>query len=116
MLNVELWKKQKQKLNLTFDKIAEMADVSRRTICSIFSGEIENPRLDTVQAIERALGLAPQWSDEDLKEGVLPNAPIPLSEKEKYWIDTLTRAHEVLGENYVNALLQAVEVSIAQKS
>ena len=64
MINLELWKFQKKKLNLTFDELASISQVSRRTICNIFSGEIESPRLDTVQAIEKALGLDNQAKTE----------------------------------------------------
>ena len=57
MINIDLLKKQKRKLKLTFDKIAEKSQISRRTVCGIFSGEIENPRIETIQAIEKVLGI-----------------------------------------------------------
>lgn len=56
-MNVELWKKRKKELNLTFDALAEMSGVSRRQLLYIFKGDTKNVGVATVQAIERALGL-----------------------------------------------------------
>lgn len=58
-MNIDLWKKQKKMLNMTLDQIAEKSGVSRRTIAGIFSGDPNRPKptLNTVQAIERALGI-----------------------------------------------------------
>lgn len=56
-MNLEQWKKKKKELNLTFDNLAEISNVPRRTIISIFSGNTPAPRVDTVEAIEKALGL-----------------------------------------------------------
>lgn len=58
-MDIELWKKRKKELHLTHDQLAEMSGVSRRVIAGIFAGDNrgQNPRLVTVQAIERALGL-----------------------------------------------------------
>lgn len=56
-MNVELWKKRKKELNLTFDALAEMSGVSRRQLLYIFKGDTKNVGVATVQAIEHALGL-----------------------------------------------------------
>lgn len=59
MINIELWKKRKKELNWSHDDLARESGVSRRTIAGIFAGDErgQNPTIETVQAIERALGL-----------------------------------------------------------
>ncbi len=42
---------------ITYAKLAEMSGVPIQTLQKIFSGLTQNPRIDTMQAIERALGL-----------------------------------------------------------
>ncbi len=58
-MNIQLWKKRKKLLNLTYDDLAKISGVSKRTIAGIFGGgyKYESPTLNTIQAIERALGI-----------------------------------------------------------
>lgn len=48
-----------KKKNITYDQIASLSNIPISTIKKIFCGITKTPRIDTVQAIERALGLAP---------------------------------------------------------
>lgn len=57
-MNLELWKKRYKELGFkNYGELAEKADVSKRSIEDIFRGYTKNPRTDTVEAIERALGI-----------------------------------------------------------
>ena len=58
-MDIQLWKKRKKELHLTHDQLAEKSGVSRRTIAGIFSGDptYQSPTLNTIESIERALGL-----------------------------------------------------------
>lgn len=58
-MDLDLWKKRKKELHLTHDDLAKISGVSRRTIAGIFSGDprYESPTWNTIQAIERALGI-----------------------------------------------------------
>lgn len=70
-INLEEWKKRKKELHLTFDDLAKITQISRRTICSLFANQTDNPRIDTVEAIETALGLnekSPSILSEEEKE------------------------------------------------
>lgn len=56
-MDIDLWKKRKKQKKISYDELSLIAKIPRRTIVSIFSGETQAPRIDTVQAIEKALGL-----------------------------------------------------------
>ena len=56
-MDIDLWKKRKKELNLTFEDLSVITSVSVRTLKSVFSGERKNTTTFTVQAIEKALGL-----------------------------------------------------------
>lgn len=58
MYNLEVWKKRKKELKITLDDISERTGISISTIKDIFRGATYAPRIDTVQAIEKALGLS----------------------------------------------------------
>ena len=57
MVNIERLKQAKKEKNLSYDDLATMTGYSRSTITNIFCGYIEFPRHETIEAIERALGL-----------------------------------------------------------
>lgn len=44
---------------INYIQLSQMSGVPLNTLRNIFSGRTPNPRIDTMQAIERALGLTP---------------------------------------------------------
>lgn len=56
-MDLELWKQVKKNKKLTIADIATSANLPKGTVQNIFCGYIPNPRTDTVEAIEKALGL-----------------------------------------------------------
>lgn len=58
MIDIELWEKRKKQLGLTFDDLSKLSGIPKRTILGVFRKEVLTPRIDTVQAIENALGLS----------------------------------------------------------
>jgi len=56
-IKLDIWKARKKELGLTNKQIAELANLPLRTVEQIMCGTVKSPRLDTVEAIERALGL-----------------------------------------------------------
>lgn len=77
-MDIELWKARKKELNLTFDELAEISGVSRRQLLYLFNGNAKNTGIETVQRIERALGLdtvvpAPETSEEERRLVALLN-------------------------------------------
>lgn len=56
-MDLQLWKKKRKELKLNYEDLAKLANVSKRTIEDIFRGYTTSPRIDTVEAIEKALGI-----------------------------------------------------------
>ena len=115
MLNVERLKKAKKEKNLSYDELAELTGISRRAICSLFSEKTENPRIDIVQAIERALGLAPTFTDEERALGLSDSHLIALSDDDRELINLFAEAEEKLGKAYVRGVKQMVRLAIDAK-
>ena len=112
-LNIERLKQAKKEQHLSYDDLAKMTGYSKSTITNIFCGYISLPRWETIQALERALGLAPEWTDEEKALGVGKTAVV-LSDQDEYRLTLLARADEVLGEDYTKAYLYALEIAIQQ--
>ena len=59
-MDLELYKKVKKEKKMTIADIATAANLPKGTVQNIFCGYIPNPRIDTIEAIERALGIDKQ--------------------------------------------------------
>ena len=51
-------KKLREKLRLSQEKLARLADVSNNTIINIESGKQQNPTVDTIKKISKALNVS----------------------------------------------------------
>ena len=115
MDRIEKLKTRKKETGITFDELAKKTGISRRAICGLFSGKTENPRIDTVESIERALGLAPTFTEEERALGLSNNHPIALSDNDRELINLFAEAEEKLGKAYVRGVKQMVRLAIDTK-
>ena len=74
-MNIEFFKKIMKEKKITYEDLAEKAGLSISTIKKIFSGIAQYPRIDTVQAIEKALGL------DDYEERIKAIGGFPVADK-----------------------------------
>lgn len=114
-MDIQKLKNRKEELKISYDTLAELTGFSRRAICGIFSGETEHPRIDTVHAIERALGLTPEPTDEEKALGLTRTAPIALADKDRRRLTMLMEADDVLGEKTVDSMLKMIELAVESK-
>ena len=95
--------------------MAARSGVAKRTIEDIFQGTTKNPRVDTMQALERALGLAPTFTEEERALGLSDDHPIALSDDDRELINLFAEAEEKLGKEYVRGVKQMVRITIDTK-
>lgn len=76
-MNLELWKKIKKEKKLTIEQIAKAANLPKGSVQNIFCGYVPNPRTDTVEAIERALGINEKGSPTEQESVKIPDALKP---------------------------------------
>lgn len=114
MINIELWNKRKKELGWTLDDIAEKSGISRRTVARVFSGnpKYPDPTYNTVQAIERALGLSkePEWTDEEKAQGV-GSYSVKLSADEWEWLELRSELLEAGGQEYLDTITTLLQKS-----
>ena len=115
MANIEFLKEKRKELKLTFDELAARSGIPIRTLENIFHGITKNPRIDTMQAIERALGLAPTFTEEERALGLNDSHLIALSDDDRELINLFAEAEEKLGKAYVRGVKQMVRLAIDTK-
>ena len=91
-----------------------MTGLSLSCITKIFGGYAKYPRVDTMLSIEKALGLAPSFTEADKALGA-GNAAIVLSDRDLNTLGRINRAEEVLGEAYVDAVLDLLDSNVEKK-
>lgn len=118
MINIELWNTKRKEQGITLNNLSERTGIALSTLKEIFRGKTTAPRIDTVQAIEEALGLSSsnlQWTKEELAQGV-GNHPTVLSSEEWEILDLFNDVKRIKGEAYYNALIKMIRLSIENKN
>jgi transcriptional regulator with XRE-family HTH domain len=98
-MDIEYLKRIKKQKKLTLHEISIMSGIPKRTVDDIFSGQTQNPRIDTLQAIERALGIEKESSP----------AQNELSEGEQYLIELFNRVPANKQEMVLQMIRAALE-------
>ncbi len=112
-MEIQAIKKYMKDNHITYDELSKRSGLSISTIKKIFSGISQYPRIDTVQAIERALGLeSPRWTEEERALGLSDNHLIALSDEDRELINLFAEAEEKIGKAYVRGVKQMVRIAI----
>lgn len=115
-MNIEQLKIEKKRKKITLQQISDISGIPKRTVDDIFSGHTKNPRVDTVQAIERALGLSTSnFTDEDYANGVTDKARIEVNTRQYEWIELGDEIIETKGEEYYKVVFDMLKSAIKQK-
>lgn len=116
-MNIDLWKKRKKELHLTHDQLAEISGVSRRTIAGIFANDPArcSPTYNTVQAIEKALGIDGGITPEEYAAGARYTKRADITADEEDILDKAKEVTDALGEkgkdliiNFCDMLLKSL--------
>lgn len=105
MLSVEDLKNAKKAKKITLQEISDLSHIPKRTVDKIFSGVTENPRIDTIEAIAKALGLSEDGSKNSVPKGY------DLTEKEKRLLDAFRALIPSLQDYLIETAEKLVEAS-----
>lgn len=111
----ELWRNKKKELGLTNKQIAEISNLPLRTVEQVMCGKVKSPRLDTVEAIEKALGISPsrlEWTDEEKALGVTDTVTAKLSTEDWEWLELKSEVIRVQGDDYYKTLKKMIQAVI----
>lgn len=112
-MKLELWKKRKKELKLNYAEIAELSGVSKRTVEDLFRGFTQNPRIDTVEAIERTLGIGgDDWTEEERLQGVVDNMSLIVNADEYDLIMVYREIGKKKGEQGKAMLMNVAEAML----
>lgn len=111
-MDITRLKQAKKEKKLTYEQLSQISGVPISTIYDMFRGVTAAPRIDTVQAIEKALGLSPSaWTEEEKAEGV-GRHPTYLSEDEVEWLELRSEILEKRGNEFYAGLVTTLKALI----
>ena len=108
-MNLEYWKKIKKQNKLTIEEIAKRAELPKGSVQNIFAGYVKSPRIDTVEAIEKALGIRQEITPEERTAGASETKKIsitPIEDEMLYLFREIGYKH---GEDAQRALITVAE-------
>ena len=107
-----------RELGITYPVLAERSGVPLQTLQKIFCGLTQHPRIDTMQAIEEALGLSSkplEWTDAEKAEGVITQYAERLSPDETELIDLYRAVKSEKGDRGANAIKMIIQTYLDRK-
>ena len=111
-MDIQLLRKRQKELKLTYQQLADKAGVSKRTIEDIFRGFTTSPRIDTVQAIEKALGIDNTWTSKDYENGIIDTKKVSITADQEDVLDKYKEVEALLGEKGKNIVIEFCDVLI----
>ncbi len=113
-MEIEEIKKYLKEKDITYEELAKRTGLSISTIKKLFAGISKYPRIDTMQAIERALGIGGpplEWSVEDKALGA-GSHPAVLSEDDWEWLELKSDALRLKGKDFYEMLKKMIKAVI----
>lgn len=105
MVDIEMLKAAKKKCKMTFDELSERSGIPLSTIYDIFRGVTTSPRVDTMEALEKALGLSVEKEKKPVAVSYEP------SEKEKRLLSAFSALIPSLQDYLIETAEKLVQAS-----
>lgn len=104
---------ERKKQKMSVEELAKKSNLPKGTVEKVLFGVVQNPRIDTMRAIEKALGISSslEWTDEERALGV-GNHPTFLSDREREWLELGSEVLRIRGEDYYKVLKKMIEAAI----
>ena len=114
-MEVEKLNEERKRQGISVAELAQKANLPQGTVEKVLFGIVKHPRIDTMEAIERALGLS-EWSAEEKAEGV-GNHAVELNGDELEWLELRSEILRVYGNDYLATLVAMLKklTEISQK-
>ena len=117
-MEIDQIKQYLQARNITYEELSKISNVPIGTLKSIFSGRTPTPRIDTMQRIEKALGLSSQplqWSAADQASGVTDNAQMTVTSAEMELVEIYRDIGRTQGEKAQRLVIKFAEMIFNNK-
>ena len=108
-MNVEVYKAKLKEEKMTYEDLANKTGLSLGCIKRIMAGIARYPRIDTIEAIEKALGISNALTPEEQATGASTTKKICISPIEDEMLYVFREVGKTRGEPAQRAIIEMVE-------
>lgn len=104
-MDVSLLNEERKRQKLSIAELASKANLPKGTVEKVLFGVVQNPRIDTMEAIEKALGISSrsEWSEEERAHGVGKHQ-VFLSEEDWQWLELRNDILQIKGQEFLHSV------------
>lgn len=115
-MNIDLWKKRRKELRLTYDELSKLSGISKRTITGIFGGDPTrcSPTYNTIVSIEKALGIN-GLTAEEYEQGLRLTKNVQITADQEDILDKYKEVEERFGENGKKLVIDFCNLLLSSK-
>lgn len=108
-MDILLYKKILKQKKMTYEDLSKLSGLSLSCIRKIMSGAAQYPRIDTIEAIEGALGLSSDITPEERAAGVTATKTVKITPIEDDMLYVFREVGKKRGEAAQRAIVEMVE-------
>lgn len=108
-MDILLYKKILKQKKMTYEDLSKLSGLSLSCIRKIMSGAAQYPRIDTIEAIESALGLSSDITPEERAAGVTDTKKVSITPIEDDMLYVFREVGKKRGEAAQRAIVEMVE-------
>ncbi len=109
-MEVSQLNEERKRQKISVEALAKKANLPKGTVEKVLFGVVQNPRIDTMRAIEQALGLSPSVgiTEEDRAAGAEETMTVSLSAPLYEWVEIGENILESKGEEFFESLIKVL--------
>lgn len=119
---MEKLKELRQSKDLTLKDVCAQTGIASATVLSRYETGEREPDFATLKklanfykvSVDYLLDCPSEWTEAEIAQGA-GIEPVALEQEELYWLDLLNRVKDKLGEKYLSAVLQMLEMTLQNK-
>lgn len=108
-MDILLYKKILKQKKMTYEDLSKLSGLSLSCIRKIMSGAAQYPRIDTIEAIESALGLSSDITPEERAAGVTATKKVSITPIEEDMLEVFRKVGIKHGESAQQAIITVAE-------
>lgn len=107
---------ERKRQGLSVAELAQRSNLPKGTVEKVLFGIVQNPRIDTMQAIEKALGISEgKWTDADRAGGISERGKITVNADEMEMLDLYNSIGHKFGKTRQETIKKLLEAMLEEE-
>lgn len=113
-MDIKKLNEERKRQKITVAELAKRASLPKATVEKILFGIVQNPRIDTMYAIERALGIESEITPQEYAAGARYTKKVGITADEEDVLDKAREVIDVLGEKGKDLIIEFCDILLTK--